>query len=96
MRGLEIITKLCLTRVNEEILTLNLDNNIYEIISQLLTVQDFLLLTYGLECLYQLSRFSEIVCSQLISSSKSIICKLNLNYYTILGSTGLPVGYHFY
>ena len=77
MRGLEIITKLCLTRDNEELLTLNLDNDVYEIICQLLTVQDFLLLTYGLECLYQLSQFSENVCNQLITSSKSIICKFD-------------------
>ena len=76
IRGLEIITKLCQTRDNKELLTINLDNDIYEILSELLTVQDFLLLTYGLECLYQLSQFNEIVCNQLILTSKSIICKI--------------------
>jgi hypothetical protein len=76
IRGLEIITKLCQTRDNKELLTIYLDNDIYEILSELLTVQDFLLLTYGLECLYQLSQFNEIVCNQLILTSKSIICKI--------------------
>ncbi len=57
-------------------LTIYLDNDIYEILSELLTVQDFLLLTYGLECLYQLSQFNEIVCNQLILTSKSILCKI--------------------
>ena len=60
---------------NEEMLTINLDNDVYEIICQLLTVQDFLILTYGLECLYQLSQFSELLCNQLLLSSKSIICR---------------------
>jgi hypothetical protein len=58
------------------LLTIYLDNDIYEILSELLTVQDFLLLTYGLECLYQLSQFNEIVCNQLILTSKSILCKI--------------------
>ena len=81
IRSLEILTKLCQTKDNKDLITSYLDshNDVYEILSQLLTVQDFLLLTYGLECLYQLSQFSEGVCSQLLLTSKSIICKNELN-----------------
>ena len=90
IRSLEIIAKLCQTRDNKELLSIYLDNDIFEVLSELLTVQDFLLLTYGLECLYQLSQFNEIVCNQLILTSKSIICK-NLTISLSLSLNNLPL-----
>ncbi|XP_052708274.1 AT-rich interactive domain-containing protein 2-like isoform X2 [Crassostrea angulata] len=59
VRGLEILSKLCLLDQNEDMLTDRLEEPLYADIVRLMNVFDIQIIVYSLEALYQLSELGE-------------------------------------
>ena len=57
---MEILSRLAQLDENEDVLSNNLSDMIYEKIVAMLTVQDIQLIVYTLEVLYQLSEMGEV------------------------------------
>lgn len=78
VRGMEILAKLCQVDENEDVITENLDPEIYKHIVSMLTVSDIQLIVHTLEVLYELSELGEVSSTHIsdVRSSVEILVDL--------------------
>ncbi|XP_021362917.1 AT-rich interactive domain-containing protein 2-like isoform X2 [Mizuhopecten yessoensis] len=72
VRGLEILSKLCMKDENDVILEERLDDRIYEDVIRLLGVYDIQIIVHSLEALYQLSEIGEHSATKIAAVKRAV------------------------
>ncbi|KAL0272764.1 UNVERIFIED_CONTAM: hypothetical protein PYX00_005615 [Menopon gallinae] len=69
---LEILNKICQKDENEDVISRNLDQCVYDQVCRLLSLHDIMILLYTLECLYSMSSMGEKACTYICRSKGAV------------------------
>ena len=72
VRGMEVLAKLCQVEDNDDIISENLEQRVYEAIVSMLTVHDIQIIVHTLEVLYQLSELGEVTTTHIAEVSACV------------------------